>query len=252
MCIFPLIVGIANIPTNILNATVCNKMNQKLVFTQLEVISMSKDCSISLDTQRTIWQPIYLKNLFGVNSSVVLNSMDDIFILKNLLYSHFFCSSSLKVYLSQSYITELLSIRPLPVVPVLIFFKIRLYLVNQNCNSMTASQVRHKSQTLLYKNNIRQFAALTGLETVGYFSCRTVFGTYLLQQLIKSVILPLEGLLDTQCGVVWKAYIRKCFASVDEKAVLEEGRRDHYLTLFDQSNVICCLYFTVQGLNVTE
>lgn len=112
---------------------------------------MSKDYSISLDTQRTIWQPIYLKNLFGVNSSVVLNSMDDIFISKNLLYWHFFCSSSLKVNLSQSYITELLSIRPLPVVSVLILFKIRLYLVNQNCNSMTASQVRHKSQTLLYK-----------------------------------------------------------------------------------------------------
>lgn len=27
ICIFPLIVGIANIPTNVLNATVCNKMN---------------------------------------------------------------------------------------------------------------------------------------------------------------------------------------------------------------------------------
>lgn len=66
------------------------------------------------------------------------------------------------------------------------------------------------------------------------------------------VILPLDGLLDTQGGVVWKAYTRKCFASVDAKAVLEEGRRDHYLTPFDQSNVICCLYFTVQGLNVTE
>lgn len=66
------------------------------------------------------------------------------------------------------------------------------------------------------------------------------------------VILPLEGILDTQGGVVWKAYTRKCFASVDAKAVLEEGRRDHYLTPFDQSNVICCLYFTVQSLNVTE
>lgn len=45
---------------------------------------MSKDYSISLDTQRTILQTIYLKNLFilGVNSSVVLNSMDDIFIFK--------------------------------------------------------------------------------------------------------------------------------------------------------------------------
>lgn len=57
---------------------------------------------------------------------------------------------------------------------------------------MTASQVRHKSQTLLYENNIRQFAALTVLETVGYFSCRTVFGIYLLQQLINVTIRKLS------------------------------------------------------------
>lgn len=155
---------------------------------------MSKDYSISLDTQRTILQPIYLKNLFilGVNSSVVLNSMDDIFIFKKLLYCHFFLFQQSKGLPVQSYITELLSIRPYPVVSVLILFKIRLYLVNQKCNSMTASQVRHKSQTLLYENNIRQFAALTGLETVGYFSCRTVFGIYLLQQLINVTIWKLS------------------------------------------------------------
>lgn len=166
---------------------------------------MSKDYSISLDTQRTILQPMYLKNLFilGVNSSVVLNSMDDIFIFKKLLYCHFFLFQQSKSLPVQSYITELLSIRPYPVVSVLILFKIRLYLVNQKCNSMTASQVRHKSQTLLYENNIRQFAALTGLETVGYFSFRTVFGIYLLQQLINVTIRKLSF-----CP--WKVYqIRK-------------------------------------------
>lgn len=166
---------------------------------------MSKDYSISLDTQRTILQPIYLKNLFilGVNSSVVLNSMDDIFIFKKLLYCHFFCSSSLKVYLYSRILLSFLVSDRNPVVSVLILFKIRLYLVNQKCNSMTASQVRHKSQTLLYENNIRQFAALTGLETVGYFSCRTVFGIYLLQQLINVTIRKLSF-----CP--WKVYqIRK-------------------------------------------
>lgn len=166
---------------------------------------MSKDYSISLDTQSTILQPIYLKNLFilGVNSSVVLNSMDDIFIFKKTAVLPFFLFQQSKSIPVQSYITELLSIRPYPVVSVVILFKIRLYLVNQKCNSMTASQVRHKSQTLLYENNIRQFAALTGLETVGYFSCRTVFGIYLLQQLINVTIRKLSF-----CP--WKVYqIRK-------------------------------------------
>lgn len=54
----------------------------------------------------------------------------------------FICSSSLKFYMWQSDISDLLNIRLLPVIIVLISFKIGLSQVNQQWNLITVFQVR--------------------------------------------------------------------------------------------------------------
>lgn len=61
----------------------------------------------------------------------------------------FLCSCILKFYLWQSDISEFLNDRPLPVVTILIFFKIGLSQVDQQWNSMAMFKVRYLPQTLL-------------------------------------------------------------------------------------------------------